>query len=359
MTRRVSLSPIRRSYRVILSVIFVACFAIPRADGQKAQQVAQSSFPSVVLLVMEDENAQPISLGSGFFVRDGIVATNLHVVEASVRGYAKLIGHNSKFDIAGFVAVDPVHDLVLLAVAGTKAPSLSLGDSSKVAVGDEVFAVGNPQGLEGTFSQGIISSIRQMGPDTLLQTTAPISPGSSGGPVVNDQARVIGVAAATLKEGQNLNFAIPSYYLKALLAQIKPAAPLPVKTATGVEQGSILSGLGGRNTEAVSGTDFKWDWPSPYDAAFSFTLQNKLHDSVRDVYCLVVFYGIKGDPLDVAVVRYEGLIPVGLGKRISGNEVPGSVRDLTSTWVGRDGTHWELSPSARVEIRVLDFRIAE
>lgn len=65
-----------------------------------------------------------------------------------------------------------------------------------------MFAVGNPQGLEGTFSQGIISSIRQIGSDTLLQTTAPISPGSSGGPVVNDQGRVIGVAAATLKEGK-------------------------------------------------------------------------------------------------------------------------------------------------------------
>jgi Trypsin-like peptidase domain len=359
MARSIALLPIRLSYRTILSVVLVASFAIPRADGQKAQQVAQSTFPSVVLLVMEDENSQPVSLGSGFFVRDGLVATNLHVVETSVRGYAKLVGHDSKFDISGFVAVDPAHDLVLLSVAGAKAPPLSLGDSSKVAVGDEVFAVGNPQGLEGTFSQGIISSLRQMGSGTLLQTTAPISPGSSGGPVVNDQAQVIGVAVATLKEGQNLNFAIPASYLRALLTQTKPAAPLPVKTAAGVDQGSILSGLGGRNTEGVIGTDFKWDWPSPSDASFSLTLQNKLHDSIRDVHCLVVFYGAKGDPLDVAVVQYQGLIPAGLGKRISGHEVPSSVRDLTSAWVGRDGVYWELNPSARVDIRVLDFRLAE
>lgn len=339
---------------------------IPRSDALRSvrsrEREHDSLHTAILLRQTPDplhERAQPVSLGSGFFVRDGFVATNLHVVETSVRGYAKLVGHNSKFDIAGFVAADPAHDLVLLAVTGTKAPSLPLGDSSKVAVGDEVFAVGNPQGLEGTFSQGIISSIRQIGSDTLLQTTAPISPGSSGGPVVNDQAKVIGVAAATLKEGQNLNFAIPASYLKALLAQIRTVAPLPVKTAMGVEQGSILSGLGGRNTEGVIGTDFKWDWPSPYDASFSFTLQNRLRDPIRNAYCLVVFYGAKGDPLDVAVVQYEGLIPAGLGKRVSGHEVPGSVRDLTSAWVGRDGVNWELNPLARVEIRVLDFRIAE
>jgi hypothetical protein len=358
MARNVSFSPTGLSYRALLSATLLACFAIPKADGQKAQQVAQSTFPSVVLLVMEDDNAQPVSLGSGFFVREGVVATNLHVVGASVRGYAKLVGQNSKVDIAGFVAVDPAHDLVLLAVTGMKAPSLSLGDSSRVAVGDEVFAVGNPQGLEGTFSQGIVSSIRQMRSDSLLQTTAPISPGSSGGPVVNDQGKVIGVAAATLKEGQNLNFAIPVSYLKALLTQIKPAAPLPAKTATGVEQG-LLSGLGSRNSEGVLGTDFKWDWPSPDDATFSFTLQNKLREPITDTYCLVVFYGLRGDPLDVAVVQYQGLIPAGLGKRVSHHEVPSSVRDLTSKWVGQDGIYWELNTPARVEIRVLDFRIAE
>lgn len=70
-----------------------------------------------------------------------------------------------------------------------------------------------------------------------------------------------------------------------------------------------------------------------------------------------MFYSSKGDPLDVAEVRYEGLIPAGLGKRISGNGVPKSVLDLTSAWEQRNG--WELVPPAKVEIRVLDFRIAE
>ena len=69
---------------------------------------------------------------------------------------------------------------------------------------------GNPQGLEGTFSQGIVSSIRVLGADKILQITAPISPGSSGGPVLNEKGQVIGVSVATFRGGQNLNFAIPS-----------------------------------------------------------------------------------------------------------------------------------------------------
>jgi len=79
------------------------------------------------------------------------------------------------------VGVDDVHDLAILSVQGLKAKALPLGDSSQVAAGDEVYVVGNPQGLEGTFSTGIVSGVRKIGDDSLLQITAPISPGSSGG----------------------------------------------------------------------------------------------------------------------------------------------------------------------------------
>jgi len=97
-----------------------------------------------------------------------------------------------------------------------------------VAVGDEVFVVGNPYGLEGTLSQGIMSGLRSVGPDSLLQITAPISPGSSGGQVLNSQGEVIGVAVATLTDGQNLNFAIPVSYLKAFLTEVKSLRPLSI-----------------------------------------------------------------------------------------------------------------------------------
>ena len=133
---------------------------------------------------MEDANGQPISLGSGFFVRNDQIATNLHVVAGAARGYAKLVGRKTKYDIEGITAIDPQRDLVILKVAVFGAQVLYLGDSDAIQVGEPVYAVGNPKGLEGTFSQGIISSIREVGTDQLLQITAPISPGSSGAPVL-------------------------------------------------------------------------------------------------------------------------------------------------------------------------------
>src|SRR5439155_12805276 len=110
------------------------------------------------------------------------------------------------------VGQDFERDLALLKVAGVKAASLPLGDAGKMAIGDEVYAVGNPRGLEGTFSPGIVSGIRQTTSETLLQITAPISPGSSGGAVLNRRGEVIGIAVATIREGQNLKFAVPISY---------------------------------------------------------------------------------------------------------------------------------------------------
>ena len=161
--------------------------------AQSAQEIAKRAFASTVLLVMEDGNGQPLSLGSGFFIRDGEVASNLHVVEGASRGYAKIIGQKSKYDVEGITAVDPNRDLVVLKIAGHQGGPLVLGNSEYVQVGETVYAVGNPQGLEGTFSQGIVSGIREVGTDKILQITAPISPGSSGGPVLNSKGEVIGV----------------------------------------------------------------------------------------------------------------------------------------------------------------------
>lgn len=212
--------------RIAIVLVAMSCWCCHVALAESAREVAKKVSPSVVLLVMEDSKGQPLAMGSGFVIKDGIVATNLHVIEGGSRGYAKLADRKDKFNITGTVAIDAARDIVLLAVEDIKAPAMALGDSKQVAVGDEVYAVGNPRGLEGTFSAGIISSIRTVGDDSLLQITAPISPGSSGGPVVNNKGEVIGVAVATFKGGQNLNFAIPSTYLSALTAQIKAAVPL-------------------------------------------------------------------------------------------------------------------------------------
>ena len=328
------------------------------AHAETAQEIAKKAFGSTVLLVMEDANGQPLSLGSGFFVRDGEIASNLHVVEGAARGYAKLVGQKTKHDIEGITAVDPERDLVVLKILVAGSSTLALGSSDAVQVGESVYAVGNPQGLEGTFSQGIVSSIRQVGIDKLLQITAPISPGSSGGPVLNGKGEVIGVSVATFRGGQNLNFAIPSSYLKTLLGKVGPAKPLsqakPVKA-----QRSILSDLGGRSVEGVVGGTFAWKSQLyEIDGGYTITLRNQLREPVRNVYCLVVFYDRDGNPLDVDMLRHRDVIPAGLGKRTSGRVDP-SVKRLTTPPSRDNQFMFSFAPTTRVEFRVLDFEIVQ
>ena len=335
------------SFIVFLILLFCG---IPPVNAQTPQQIAKKAFGSTVLLVMEDANGQPISLGSGFFVRNGQIATNLHVIEGATRGYAKLVGQKTKYDIEGITAIDPQRDLVILKVSALGQQVLSLGDSNAVQVGESVYAVGNPRGLEGTFSQGIISSIREVGTDKLLQITAPISPGSSGGPVLNGSGEVIGVSVATFRGGQNLNFAIPSNYLKALVAQVGPAKPFSRAKPARLRR-SILAGLGGRSTDGVTGGKLTWNLEFAQIGSYTFSLQNRLRENVRNISCLVIFYDTHGDPIDVDVVQFQELIPAGLAKRVESN-VHDSVQEMT--------THkGSKTPHTKVELRILDFEIVE
>ena len=186
---------------------------------------------STVLLVMNDRNNNPISFGSGFFVQPNIIATNYHVIEGAARGTVKLVGMSTKYTIDSILAIDTDNDLALLKVSASSGikPLTLINDSDTVRIGERVFVVGNPEGLEGTLSDGMISSLRTLEHNNKrLQMTAPISPWSSGGPVLNIKGEVIGVAVGSHQAmgAQNLNFAIPSNYLKKLLDKSKSATPL-------------------------------------------------------------------------------------------------------------------------------------
>ncbi|MGO9307323.1 MAG: S1C family serine protease [Candidatus Korobacteraceae bacterium] len=308
------------------------------------REIADHTFPSVVLVVVNDSNSQPVALGSGFYVRPNLVATNLHVIEGAASGYVKVVGQKEKHTINGTTAVDSQHDLVLLDTGGTSGTPLILGDSSQIGVGDEIFAVGNPRGLEGTFSEGIVSSIRELDTGTLLQITAPISPGSSGGPILGRAGEVIGVAEGTIKEGQNLNFAIPISYLSALMSKTGTLRSL---SATG-ESPDKHSFLGSRNTDGVTGVEWRFEPPCAgctllaSRGDYTFSLKNQLKEDVKNVYCLAVFFDKDKNPIDVDVINYPGLIPAGLAKRIN-SKVDASVAEMAKY----------------VQFRILDFEIAE
>jgi hypothetical protein len=167
-----------------------------------AAEIFRRVRPSIVLLTMQDGRGQPISLGTGFFVDSGVVATNFHVLDGAAGGYAKIIGAGTNLTVKGTVGVDALHDLALLEVDRSATAPLTVASRFSANIGDAVYAIGNPQGLEGTISQGIISSLRAIGSDRLVQITAPISPGSSGGPVLDQSGTVIGVSFASIERGQ-------------------------------------------------------------------------------------------------------------------------------------------------------------
>lgn len=216
----------RSSMLVTIVALLAATLTGARSLANPPSEIAKKVMPSVVLVTTEDDQGEALARGSGFVVAEGVIATNLHVIRSASKAFVKVVNSEIQLEVLGIVAENNEWDLVLLAVKDLTAPPLPLGESAALQVGDDVYAVGNPHGLEGTFSAGIVSSIRRLEGDALLQITAPISPGSSGGPIVNKDAEVVGVAVASLMEGQNLNFAISSKQLNGLLSQRAHPVPL-------------------------------------------------------------------------------------------------------------------------------------
>ena len=204
-----------------LLILFLLCSLPPLSPALTPEEIAQATLPSTVLIVIQD-NLGRSSFGSGFVIGDGQIATNAHVVEGASSGTVKLVGAETAHAIDSILAIDRAHDLAIVEATGITASALSFGDSDALQVAQSVYAAGNPQGLTGTFSSGIISAIRTEGndlvADRIIQMTAPVSPGSSGGPLLNTDGEVVGVVFSQLTRGQNLNFAIPVNFLKTLVA---------------------------------------------------------------------------------------------------------------------------------------------
>ncbi|MEO7300324.1 MAG: trypsin-like peptidase domain-containing protein [Verrucomicrobiota bacterium] len=170
----------------------------------------------------------PGGLGSGFIINEeGFLITNFHVIEGetqiSVEVYQQKNGEldRSSYKQVRIIAVNKFQDLALLKIEDKNAPKfarVSLGDSEILAVGERVFAIGSPLGLERTVTEGIVSTkTRQMQGDLYLQTTAQINPGNSGGPLFNMRGEVIGVTNMKITFGEGLGFAIPMENVKFFL----------------------------------------------------------------------------------------------------------------------------------------------
>lgn len=221
----------KRIVSLTLLLFVNPAFALP------PEEIAEMSINSTVLIsITTDKNRQ--ARGTGFVVGDaGEIVTNYHVIEKAINGNVKLIGKNETHSIKAILNISVSQDLAVIRADSISSKKLVLGDSDKLRIGQRVYAVGNPSGLYGTFSEGIISSIRPEGRNLVhgkvIQITAPISSGSSGGPLLNTDGEVIGIIYGNQAKGQNLNFAIPSNTLKKLLEQKNRIRRLPLLRSIG------------------------------------------------------------------------------------------------------------------------------
>jgi S1-C subfamily serine protease len=168
--------------------------------------------------------------GSGFILdKSGHVLTNYHVVEGANRGIEVQLSNKHRYP-AKVIGTDKVHDLALLQIEASNLQPVTLADSSGLSVGQKVYAIGNPFGLAGTMTRGIISSIRSIrgaegSPiEDAIQTDAAINPGNSGGPLLNSRGEVIGIntmiASNGAEQSSGIGFAIPINTAKAVLADL-------------------------------------------------------------------------------------------------------------------------------------------
>jgi S1-C subfamily serine protease len=211
-----------------LALVLLIGFASVEAAAQSAllprkdiPAIAKDANGAIVSIVMSDKDDKPVAQGTGFVVtKDGLVMTNYHVIAEGSSALVK-VPDGAFYVVDGMLASDKSRDLAVVKVRGQNFRALTLGDSDKVQIGEEVVAIGSPLSLESTVSNGIISGIREVNEEgsKYLQITAPISPGSSGGPLFNMAGEVIGITTLYLKGGENLNFAIPINDAKRLLRE--------------------------------------------------------------------------------------------------------------------------------------------
>lgn len=209
----------------------VLMMGVSQADAQPSMstaghQVFEAVSRSVLSVHVFEASAtgqrRQVSSGSAVAYGHGRVVTNCHVLAPGIRTDGskqplvvelKEAGQRSGRS-ARLVSADPQRDLCVLEAAGLEVPPVTLGTTRGLRVGQPVYAVGSPRGLELTLSGGLISGLRKTGAEPVIQTDAAVSPGSSGGGLFDDRGRLIGITTFNVVGGQSLNFALPVEWIK-------------------------------------------------------------------------------------------------------------------------------------------------
>ncbi len=194
----------------------VSCLAIEAAD------LYEKRAPSIWLVSVYDAQGQRIKIGSSIVIGHEELVTNCHVL---THGRSIAIKHENTMHAAQLAHADVERDLCIIRAKGLAAPAVTIAPVSTLKVGQKVYAIGAPRGMELTLSDGLLSALNHDKDDKLarIQISAPLSPGSSGGGVFDTDGRLIGIAYLTLKDAQNLNFAIPAEWIAQVPARAKVA----------------------------------------------------------------------------------------------------------------------------------------
>jgi len=209
---------------IMLSWMASPCSAL--GQSEPLPELVKEIAPAVVTIQSFQAKGGGTS-GSGFFIDHDLIATNWHVLKGGVR-FAIRGPHGQSYRVVSTVAIDKSNDVAILRVSpGLPAGSVLFLNDYLPVVGERIFVIGNALGfLSGTVSDGIVSAVRRLGPANFaIQITAPISPGSSGSPVVDMRGNVVGVATFRLVSGQSLNFAIGGGAIERALARVNVTLP--------------------------------------------------------------------------------------------------------------------------------------
>lgn len=326
---------------------FLTLFLPTLIFSQNAKEIAKKCMNSTVSLVMEDNFKQPLSLGSGFIVDDGKVITNLHVIEDAKYGYVTISGESKQYKIEGYLAIDRNNDLALLSVPTLVGTHIEINENNP-EIGEKIYAIGNLKGLSGTISEGIISGIRTFDNEELIQITAPISPGSSGGPVINNNGQLIGVSVGTLDAGQNLNFAIPTKYVTKLIQQTDiNLTQLNIKS---VPKKNNQNNLGKGVKEGLEIINIEWEYGS---RLVGFSIKNTLPSEVKNISLLMILKNSEGIPIDYkefSPLNYKESIRPFLSKYIA-------LKDVNPFYFNE--RIYNKKKGEKMEFRILNFTIKE
>jgi S1-C subfamily serine protease len=266
----------------VFGALLVASANLSGQTADTAKQVYDSSQSSVFLIYLNDSSGSPAALGSGFLVGSRTLATNAHVASAG----SPVLSIGPVRIPLRVLRVDEENDLALLTLDADLSSKPLLLSASAVSPGEQIFAIGNPEGLEKTISQGIVSGLRKKDNRDLIQITSPISHGSSGGPILNAKGEVVGIAVGVLENGQNLNFAVPVAYLKALIENSGQRGSATDTKSSIAEAKRLQSQRSGLEYSSDPASDYQQFGQRIEQIMADVTRGSNNEDALTDVACL-------------------------------------------------------------------------